>query len=183
MAIQATKIIQTIHQYGKQLLNFIRGKVDSDEDAEDILQEVWYQFSNLTEIEAIESVSGWLYRVAKNKITDGFRKKQTESLEDFTFMSEDGEVNFSDILLNEAITPEDMFVKKMFWETLMSALDDLPPKQRSVFVQNELEDITLQQIANESGENLKTIISRKGYAVKHLRMRLNHLYNDFMNND
>ena len=152
----------------------------TDEDAEDILQDIWYQFSNVSEIETIESISGWLYRVAKNKITDRFRKKKTEYLEDFTFTSEDGEVNFKDILLAETTTPEDAFFKKMFWEELMLALEELPEKQRDVFVQNELEDRTLQEIADETGENLKTIISRKGYAVKHLRSRLTVLYNDFI---
>jgi RNA polymerase sigma factor (sigma-70 family) len=181
MAQQKTNIIQTVNQYGKQLLGFIRGKVSTDEDAEDVLQDVWYQLSNLENTLSIESVSGWLYRVAKNKITDRFRKKKSESLEDFIFESEDGEVNFKDILLADTQTPEDEYFKKIFWDELMIALDELPEKQRSVFIQNELEDISLQNIANQTGESIKTIISRKGYAVKHLRERLNNLYNDFFN--
>jgi RNA polymerase sigma factor (sigma-70 family) len=180
MAEKRKNIVQTVNQYGRQLLGFIRGKVDTDEDAEDIIQDVWYQFSNVDEADTIESVSGWLYRVAKNRITDTFRKKKPEHIEDYVFESDDGEVNFREILLADAVTPEDEFFKKMFWEELMNALEELPEKQRSVFVQNELEDKTLQQIADESGENLKTIISRKGYAVKHLRTRLNDLYNDFI---
>jgi RNA polymerase sigma factor (sigma-70 family) len=180
MAGKRKNIVQTVNQYGRQLLGFIRGKVATDEDAEDIIQDVWYQFSNIDESDTIESVSGWLYRVAKNKITDTFRKKKPEHIEDYTFESDDGEVNFKEILLADAVTPEDEFFKKMFWEELMNALEELPEKQRSVFVQNELEDKTLQQIADETGENLKTIISRKGYAVKHLRNRLNDLYNDFI---
>ncbi len=174
-------IVHTVNQYGKQLLGFIRGKVSTDEDAEDVLQDVWYQFSNLDEVLSIESVSGWLYRVAKNKITDRFRKKKTESLEDFSVENEDGEINFKDILLAETWTPEDEYFKKIFWDELMNALAQLPEKQRIVFIQNELEDRSLQSIADDTGESIKTIISRKGYAVKHLRGRLNNLYNDFIN--
>ncbi len=173
-------IIQTVNQYGKKMLSFIRGKVATDEDAEDILQDVWYQFSNLEEVETIESISGWLYRVAKNKITDNFRKKKTESVEDFSFTSDDGEVNFKEILLSQSHTPEDEYFKKIFWDELMNALEELPEKQKTVFIQNELEDISLQEIADQTGENIKTIISRKGYAVKHLRLRLNNLYQDFI---
>ncbi len=178
MARNRNNIIQSVNRYGKQLLGFIRGKVSSDEDAEDILQEVWYQLSNLSELETIESLSGWLYRVARNKITDGFRKKKSDYLDDQAFEDEEGELNFKHLLLAETTTPEDEFFKKMLWDELMMALDELPEKQRTVFIQNELEDKSLQEIADESGENLKTIISRKGYAVKHLRAKLNHLYQD-----
>ncbi len=163
------------------MLGFIRGKVSTDEDAEDVLQDVWYQFSNLDEVISIESVSGWLYRVAKNKITDRFRKKKSERLEDFAIESEDGDISFKDILLADTRTPEDEYFKKIFWDELMHALQELPEKQRSVFVQNELEDKSLQSIADQTGESIKTIISRKGYAVKHLRERLNALYTDFIN--
>jgi RNA polymerase sigma factor (sigma-70 family) len=180
MVEKRKNIVQTVNQYGRQLLGFIRGKVATDEDAEDIIQDVWYQFSNVAETDTIESISGWLYRVAKNKITDTFRKKKPEHIEDYIFESEDGEINFKEILLAETTTPEDEFFKKMFWEELMNALEELPEKQRSVFIQNELEDKTLQQISDETGESIKTITSRKGYAVKHLRNRLNNLYNDFI---
>jgi len=173
-------IIQMINRYGTQLLAFIRGRVSTDEDAEDVLQDVWYQLSDVEEIEGIDSMSGWLYRVARNKIIDKFRKKKSEYLEDFFLESEDGEIDFKEILLADPQTPEDEYVKRLFWEELREALDELPERQRSVFVKNELEEMTLQQIADESGENLKTIISRKGYAVRHLRDRLNGLYNDFL---
>ncbi len=173
-------IIQMINRYGTQLLAFIRGRVSTDEDAEDVLQDVWYQLSDVEEIEGIDSMSGWLYRVARNKIIDKFRKKKSEYLEDFFLESEDGEIDFKEILLADPQTPEDEYVKRLFWEELWEVLDELPERQRSVFVKNELEEMTLQQIADESGENLKTIISRKGYAVRHLRDRLNGLYNDFL---
>jgi RNA polymerase sigma factor (sigma-70 family) len=181
MADKNQNIIRVVGQYGQQLLGFIRGRVKTDEDAEDILQDVWYQFSNLDEISAIESVSGWLYRVAKNKITDRFRKKRPDRLENFIFEDESGDFNFKEILLADPSTPEDRFFKKMFWDTLLSSLEELPQKQRDVFVKNELEDQSLQEIADESGESIKTIISRKGYALKHLRQRLSDLYNEFIN--
>src|SRR6218665_2344894 len=119
MAEKRSNIVQTVNQYGRQLLRFIRGKVATDEDAEDIIQDVWYQFSNVPETDTIESVSGWLYRVARNKITDAFRKKKPGHIEDYAFESEDGEVNFKDILWAETNSPEDEFFKKMFWEELM----------------------------------------------------------------
>ncbi|MFN7120300.1 MAG: RNA polymerase sigma factor [Saprospiraceae bacterium] len=175
------RVIQAVRTYGKQLFSFIRGRVPTDEDAEDILQDVWYQLSNQPEIEAIESVSGWLYRVARNKITDLFRKKKPEALEDFGYENEEGEWLLKDILLADDFSPEDEHIRQLFWEELMAALDELPEKQREVFILNELEDKTLQEIADERGENLKTIISRKGYAVKHLRSRLENLYQDLIN--
>jgi len=178
MTNRSNTILTTINQYGKQLLGFIRGKVATDEDAEDVLQDVWYQFSGIPEIEALESVSGWLYRVAKNKITDRFRKKTNAYLEDFSFADEDGDIDFKNILLADANTPEEELFKTMFWDELKIALDELPDKQRDVFIQNELEGISLQTIADDSGENIKTIISRKGYAIKHLRQRLGTLYKD-----
>jgi RNA polymerase sigma factor (sigma-70 family) len=174
-------IVQAVKDYGRKLFGFIRGRVNTDEDAEDILQDVWYQFSNTAATQTIEQVSGWLFAVARNKITDRYRKKQPELIDDLSYEDEDGELHFTDILLTDINNPETEHIKNIFWEELFTALDELPENQRTVFVQNELEDKTLQQIADESGENLKTIISRKRYAVLHLRKRLQHLYNDLLN--
>lgn len=174
-------IIQAIQNYGRQLFGFIRSRVKTNEDAEDILQDVWYQFSNLPERESIESVSGWLYRVARNKITDLYRKKKNELLEDYSFYGDDGDLNFKEILLADNNNPETEHLRQFFWEELFAALDELPENQRRVFVQNELEEATLQEIADKEGEKLKTIISRKRYAVLHLRKRLATLYNDIIN--
>jgi len=174
-------IISTVANYGKRLFSFIRGRVNTDEDAEDILQDVWFQLSNQPEVGAIEQISGWLYRVARNKITDKYRKQKEESLEDFSFEGEDGEINFKEILLAETFSPEEESLKKLFWDQLFLALEELPENQRYVFVQNELEERTFQELADESGENIKTLISRKGYAVKHLRNRLQNLYQEFIN--
>jgi RNA polymerase sigma factor (sigma-70 family) len=180
MSVTSKKsVASAMNEYGKRLFGFIRGKVNSVEDAEDILQEVWYQFSKLSSVDEIESISGWLYSVARNKVTDLFRKKKTRSLDDYSFENEDGEMSFKEILLlDDSGNPDLSFFKELFWKELFTALDELPENQRQVFILNELEDMTLQEIASQTNENLKTIISRKGYAVKHLRNKLDYLYNE-----
>lgn len=175
-------IISAIKEYGSRLFRFIRGRVPTDEDAEDILQDVWFQFSNQPEIDAIDQVSGWLHKVARNKITDRYRKKRDDLIDDYSYEDEDGEpFGFKDILLAETTSPETENLKQLFWQQLFDALDELPEAQRYVFIQNELEERTFQEIADETGENIKTLISRKGYAVKHLRKRLESIYSEFMN--
>ncbi|MBF8456044.1 sigma-70 family RNA polymerase sigma factor [Kaistella sp. G5-32] len=172
-------IAQTVRNYGGKLLSFIRPKVNNTEDAEDILQEVWYQFSNLTNISEIVNLSGWLYTVSRNKITDSYRKKKTENLEDFTFENDDGTFSIKDILLlDDSENPELLAFREEVWKELFRALEELPEKQRLAFVESEIEGKKLQEIADEQGENIKTIISRKNYAVKHLRKRMAILYKD-----
>lgn len=172
-------ITETVQQFGKRLFGFVRGKVKTTEEAEDILQDVWYQFSRLSNLDELENVSAWLYRVAQNRVTDNYRKKKTENLEDFTYENDENEISFKEILLlDENASPELALFKEEFWSKLMQALDELPENQKEVFLLNEIEDFTLHEIADQKGENLKTIISRKGYAVKHLRKRLQHLYNE-----
>ncbi len=174
---------ETVKKYSQQLFSFIKGKTKTAEDAEDILQEVWYQLSRIANLEDLENVSAWLYSVSRNKITDLYRKKKTNNLEDYTYENEDGYFEIKDILLlDESQSPELAMFKDLFWKELMEALDELPENQRQVFVQNEMEDKTLQQIADEQGDNIKTIISRKGYATKHLRKKLQPIYNDILNN-
>lgn len=179
---RSASITEVVKNYGSQLLRFINSKVAKTEDAEDILQEVWFQTSRLTNLNELENVGAWLYSVTRNKIIDSYRKKKTESLEDFVYQDEDGELNVKDILLaDDSNNPEIAMFKDMFWDELMKALDELPEKQKRVYVQNELEDKTLQEIADAEGENIKTIISRKSYAVKHLRKKMQRLYNDLKN--
>ncbi|WP_139423273.1 RNA polymerase sigma factor [Chryseobacterium mulctrae] len=175
-------ISQTVSSYGGKLMSFIRPKVKNTEDAEDILQEVWYQFSSLTNLSEIVNVGGWLYRVTANKITDKYRKKKTENLEDFVYEDEDGTFSIKDILLlDDSAGPEVKMFQDEIWKKLFAALEELPEKQKLVYMENELNDKTLQQIADEQGENIKTIISRKNYAIKHLRNRLKQLYEDLNN--
>ena len=172
-----TNIVKT---YGSQLLRFVKGKVKKTEDAEDILQEVWYQFSRLTNMDELENAGAWLYAVTRNKITDSYRKKKSESLDDM-IAGDDSESTLpirQFLLADDSNNPELKLFKDIFWDELMKALEELPEKQRRVFVLNELEEKTLQEIAVMENENLKTIISRKGYAVKHLRVRLRSLYEE-----
>lgn len=181
MGNQPVQIIETVKKYGKRLFGFIRKRVRSNEDAEDILQDIWYQLSNVVNIDEIDQMSGWLFRVARNKTIDNYRKKTTLPVEDFSYEDEEGEFDFMDIMLEENDNPETDYLREVFWEALISALDELPENQRQVFVQNEMEGHSLQQIADKTGENIKTIISRKGYAVKHLRKRLEQIYNEMLN--
>ena len=175
------KIIQTVKDYGNRLFGFIRGRVKTDEDAEDILQDVWYQLSHAVNAEDIGQMSGWLFKVARNKIIDKHRKKSTVSLDDLSAETDEGDYFYKDILLMNESGPEEEYLREVFWTELFSALGELPENQRNVFVWNELEDMTMQEIADKTGEKLKTIISRKRYAVKHLRERLESLYDDLSN--
>jgi RNA polymerase sigma factor (sigma-70 family) len=180
LAQSRLNIVQTIKKYSKQLFGFIRQRVSSDEDAEDILQDVWYQLSSQPEVEAIEQVGSWLYRVARNRIVDGYRKQRPERLEDYGYEDEEGEIYFADLLLADDGTPESEYLREIFWQQLMDALNELPENQRQVFIWNELEQETFQQISDRTGENIKTLISRKRYAVQHLRQRLENLYQDLI---
>lgn len=172
-------ITSVVKAYSARLLGFIRSRVPTIADAEDILQEVWYQFSKVVDTEPIEQVSGWLFRVARNRITDRHRKRREDLLEDLAYEDEDGELSFRDMLLAQDETPETTLLREAFWETLFEALDELPEEQRDVFVWNELEDQTFQEISDRTGVNIKTLISRKRYAVQHLRKRLQKLYGDW----
>jgi RNA polymerase sigma factor (sigma-70 family) len=176
---KAISITKAIQQFGKNLLGFVRGRVKTTEDAEDIVQDVWYQMSKLNNIAELENVSAWLYEVARNKITDKSRKKTNLALEDYVYENDDGDFNFKEILLlDDSNNPDLGLFKEMFWKEFQQAIEELPPNQKEVYLLNEMEDMTLQEIANQKGENLKTIISRKGYAVKHLRNKLNYLYKE-----
>jgi RNA polymerase sigma factor (sigma-70 family) len=175
-------ISSVISQFGKRLFGFIRQRVNNEADAEDILQDVWYQLTATVDSEPIEQVSSWLFKVARNKIIDNYRKKKPELLEDaLAFENEDGEINFREILMDKSNNPESEYLRNIFWETMDKALDELPEEQRNVFVWNELEDIPFKEIAARTGEQVNTLISRKRYAVLHLRERLNSLYKEIIN--
>jgi RNA polymerase sigma factor (sigma-70 family) len=171
-------IIQAVRDYGKRLFHFIRGRVETDEDAEDILQDVWYQFSNIMNSEPIEQTSAWLYRVARNRIIDKYRRQEPGSLEEMLTGDDESGFNFSRILLAAGANPETEHLRNLFWEQLFAALDELPVEQKDVFVLNELEDISFNEISEQTGEKINTLISRKRYAVLHLRKRLEQLYKE-----
>ena len=179
MAQRQLSIQNAVQNYGKRLFSFIRSRVKNDEDAEDILQDVWYQLSSIIDTEPIVQLSSWLYRVSRNRIVDKKRKQKPQSLEDLAFEDEEGEMVFPEALLLDSTGPDAEFERAYLKEKFFDALSELPEKQQEVFVLNEMEDLTLQDIADRNGESIKTIISRKRYAVAHLRERLQEIYNDY----
>jgi len=175
-------VLDAVKQYGGRLFGFIRDRVKTEEDAEDILQDVWYQLSRVVDLDQISSLSGWLYEVARNRITDRYRRTRETAFTDAVRDEEDDvDLSLDDLLLADPESADDPAFRDLIWDELMRALTELPENQRSVFIQNELEDQTLQAIADQLGENLKTIISRKRYAVQHLRKRLQSLYDELSN--
>ncbi|MEO6539184.1 MAG: sigma-70 family RNA polymerase sigma factor [Ferruginibacter sp.] len=176
-----TNITAVIKRISSRLLGFIKQRVDNDEDAEDILQDVFYQFAGNTE--PIEQASGWLFKVARNKITDSYRKKKLPLADDIfsTATGEEDMPDWKEMMLSESGTPETEYLRNLFWEELQVALDELPEDQRNVFIQNEMEGIAFKDIAEQSGLSIATLISRKRYAVLHLRSRLAILRNELLN--
>ena len=172
-------ITEVINTYSRRLLGFIRKRVDNPSDAEDILQDVFYQLVDNTQ--PIEQLTGWLFTVARNKITDRQRKHKPDLLEDL-FGAEDGEEwGWAELFFDEKDNPETEYLRSMFWETLNAALDELPKEQKQVFVMNELEGIPFKDIAAQTGATVNTLLSRKRYAVLHLRERLKTMKDDLLN--
>jgi RNA polymerase sigma factor (sigma-70 family) len=160
---------------------FIKQRVANEEDAEDILQEVFYQFAGNTQ--PIEQASGWLFKVARNKIIDSYRKKKLPLADDIFSNSttEDESTDWKEMLVADNGTPETAYLRNLFWEALKSALDELPEEQRNVFIQNEIEAVGFKDIAEQTSISVATLISRKRYAVLHLRNRLATLREDILN--
>jgi len=174
-------ITQVITDYSKRLMGFIRKRVNNEADAEDILQDVFYQFIGNTQ--PIEQMTAWLFTVARNKIIDRQRKKRPEALED-VFGEEEGEdggLNWSEFLFDASDNPEKDYLRTLFWEELNNALNELPEEQRQVFILNELEGVPFKEIAEKTGETVNTLLSRKRYAVLHLRERLSALKDELLN--
>jgi len=174
-------ITNTIKAMSKRLLGFIKQRVGNNEDAEDILQDVFYQFAGNPE--PIEQTTAWLYKVARNKITDSYRKKKLPLADDLLPSRETDEDSFDwkEMLFSNDSTPETEYLRNLFWEELKSALDELPAEQRDVFIQNEIDGIAFKDLAAASGEAVATLISRKRYAVLHLRSRLAVLKDELLN--
>jgi RNA polymerase sigma factor (sigma-70 family) len=171
----------TIKSISKRLFGFIKSRVSSNEDAEDILQDVFYQFAGSTA--PIEQASSWLFTVARNKITDSYRKKKLPLADDVlgSGESEEDSFNWKEILMPSDSTPETEYLRNLFWEELQVALDELPAEQREVFIQNEIEDVPFKTISEQTGVSVATLISRKRYAVLHLRDRLQGLKDELLN--
>jgi RNA polymerase sigma factor (sigma-70 family) len=174
------KIAGVIQEYGKRLMGFIRKRVKIEADAEDILQDVFYQLAGNTE--PIEQMSAWLFRVTRNKITDKQRKLKPDLIED-VYRGDDSEDTFSawaELFFDNNNNPELEHLKNLFWSALQEALDELPEEQRIVFVLNEMEDVPFKEIASITGVPVNTLISRKRYAVLHLRERLDWLREEIL---
>jgi RNA polymerase sigma factor (sigma-70 family) len=155
--------------------------VRTEEDAEDILQDVFFQLTaNFSVTEPIEQLSSWLFRVARNKIIDWYRKRKPASIDETLANGEQNEtaLNLEDILPDPAAGPDLAYARSLIWDELEEALDDLPEAQRYVFVQHELEGKSFKEIADDTGESVNTLLSRKRYAVLFLRERLLDSYND-----
>lgn len=164
-----------------RLRNFIRRRVPDPGDAEDVLQDVFYRLVEANQLlMPIEHVTGWLFRVARNRITDLFRKKQPENFSNLAVADEDDELlSFEDLLPSPDAGPEAVFARNVLLDELELALDELPREQREVFVAHELEGRSFKDLAAETGVNLNTLLARKRYAVLHLRERLQRVYNEF----
>jgi len=176
---------QTVKRERRRLLDFIRKRIPADTDAEDILQDVFYEYTeNLRMERVIGQVSSWLYRVARNKIADIFRRRRTVSLEaHFSSENADGEegLGINDLLPDPSAGPETQYVRRMLMDELMAALDELPAEQREAFWQNEVEGKSFREISEETGIPLNTLLSRKRYAVLFLRERLRGMYDEMLN--
>ncbi|NOT91468.1 MAG: sigma-70 family RNA polymerase sigma factor [Ferruginibacter sp.] len=174
-------ITHTIKTMSKKLLGFIKQRVSSNEDAEDILQDVFYQFAG--NAEPIEQATAWLYKVARNKITDSYRKQKLPLADDILKTPDAQEESFDwkEVMFTNDSTPETEYLRNLFWEELKAALDELPAEQRDVFIQNEIDGIAFKDMAAASGEAVATLISRKRYAVLHLRSRLAVLKDELLN--
>jgi RNA polymerase sigma factor (sigma-70 family) len=177
---KANSITAIVNDYRRRLLGFIRKRVTNEADAEDILQDVFYQL--LGNKEPIDHVASWLFTVARNKIIDSKRKKQPLPA-DFLFSNteEDEMGEWMDILLDDSSNPETVYLRNLFQETLKEALNELPEDQKQAFVLNELDGIPFKQISDETLIPINTLISRKRYAVLYLRERLAVLHDALKN--
>jgi RNA polymerase sigma factor (sigma-70 family) len=174
---------QTFLREKGRLLSFIRNRVSSLEEAEDILQDVFYQFiAGYDSIESLDRVTSWLFSVARNKIIDRYRRDAARpkraSLIHLAGMEDDMALSIQEILPDLGNTPEDAFLREMIWEAIMEALDELPAEQREIFIQNEIEERSFREIAEEQGISINTLLSRKRYAILALRKRLQSLYDE-----
>jgi RNA polymerase sigma factor (sigma-70 family) len=175
------RISEVVKREQSRLRNFIRRRVPDPRDAEDILQDVFYELVEANHLlMPIEHVTGWLFRVARNRITDLFRKKKPESFSDTAVADEDDELlQLEDLLPSPAAGPEAVYACNVLLDELELAVDELPEEQRQVFVAHELEGRSFKEMAAETGVSVNTLLSRKRYAVLHLRARLQSIYDEF----
>jgi RNA polymerase sigma factor (sigma-70 family) len=178
---QDQRISEVVKREGSRLRNFIRRRVTDPRDVEDVLQDVFYRLVEANRLlMPIDHVTGWLFRVARNRITDLFRKKKPELFSDAAVEDEEGELlQIEDLLPSPDAGPEALFLRNAVLDELELALDELPEDQREVFVAHELEGRSFKELAAETGVSVNTLLSRKRYAVLHLRERLQSAYDEF----
>src|SRR5437016_2246364 len=180
---QDERISGVVKREHSRLRNFIRRRVPDPRDAEDILQDVFYELVEANRLlMPIEHVTGWLFRVARNRIIDLFRKKRPENFSDVAVAHEDeqGELlSLEDLLPSVDASPEALYARSVLLDELELAVEELPEEQRQVFIAHELEGQSFKQMAAETGVNVNTLLSRKRYAVRHLRQRLQDIYDEF----
>jgi len=184
MADQDQRISQVVDQQRSRLLNFIRRRVADPRDAEDILQDVFYELVEANRLlMPIDHIAGWLFRVARNRIIDLFRKKKPVLFSDaaiaYDGADEDEMLHFEDSLPSPDAGPDAVYARGVLLAAFDLALDELPPEQREVFVAHEIEGLSFKEIAARTGVGVNTLLSRKRYAVLHLRERLQDIYDDF----
>jgi RNA polymerase sigma factor (sigma-70 family) len=180
MALRDQRISDVVKREQARLHNFIRRRVPDPRDAEDVLQDVFYRLVEANQLlMPIEHLTGWLFRVARNRITDLFRKKQPENFSDLAVAEGDETLPFEDLLPSPDAGPEEAFARGVLLGELESALGELPEEQRDVFVAHEFEGRSFKDLAAETGVSLNTLLARKRYAVLHLRARLQRVYDEF----
>ena len=181
MVLEDQQISEAIEREKPRLRNFIRKRVADQSDAEDILQEVFYELVEAYRMmKPVEQVTAWLFRVARNRITDLFRSRKREASAEQPAPSEDGEeFQWEDLLPSPDAGPEAAYVRSVLVEEVDAALDELPEEQREVFVAHEFLGYSFKELAEQTGISVNTLLSRKRYAVLHLRQRLQTIYDDF----
>jgi RNA polymerase sigma factor (sigma-70 family) len=180
---QDQRISEVVSREQARLRNFIRRRVPDSRDAEEILQDVFYELVEANRLlMPIEHVTGWLYRVARNRIIDMFRKKRPESFSGIAVAGSDGDLlQLEDLLPSPDDGPEALYLRSVLLDELQLAIDELPPDQRAVFIAHELDGRSFKEMAAETGINVNTLLARKRYAVRRLRQRLQSIYQDFSN--
>ena len=176
------RISDVVNREQSRLRNFIRRRVPDPRDAEDVLQDVFCELVEANRmLMPIDHVTGWLFRVARNRITDLFRKKKPENFSDAAVVEENGEMlRLDDLLPSPDAGPDALYARGVLLDELEMALDELPAQQRDVFVAHELDGLSFKEIAAATGTGVNTLLSRKRYAVLHLRERLQHWYDELM---
>jgi len=181
MTEQNRQISEVVAEERSRLRNFVRRRVPDPSDVEDIVQEVFYELVEANRLlMPIEHVTGWLFRIARNRITDLFRKKKPQAFSDAAVVDDDGELlRIEDLLPSPDAGPEEVYFRNVLLDELESALEELPDQQREVFVAHELEGRGFKELSLETGVSVNTLLSRKRYAVLHLRERLRSIHDEF----